>query len=420
MPALKPIGKDTEGSVSIPTVSRLPPAMQPLWPIVKRLHRLASLWFGVLGRWVAPLAGGRGLPRRATLHARDTAAGDPGSVHLHPARASERLYRVAPAGEPPHHVAFTSVTDTVIRDQFVLELHDGLVLGDYAAAITSGGVLDFETSPYFGITDWREHPLYLRGVLPAVEHFEGTLGVLATRGGSANYYHFLFDVLPRWALLRDAGLAESVDGIYVPTETRYQRELLAISGLDRQRIVPTTKHSAIRADRLLVPSLANVDEYMPPWIPLWLRDQLPAGDLSERPRRIYVTRGSGPNTRRLTTEDALWPELARRGFVRIDPGTLSVREQIDSFAAADVVVGIHGAALSNLVFSPSGVRVLELFAPRYTKPPFWVLADSIPGSTYRYLVGDGPRLRKEETQGIQDDITLDPAKILACVDDLLG
>ena len=420
MPALKPIRKDTEGSVSIRTVSRLPPAMQPLWPIVKRLHRLASLWFGVLGRFVSPLAGSRGLPRRAKSQARDTAAGDPGSVQLHPARPSERLSRIAPAGEPPQHTAFTSVTDTLIRDQFVLEIRDGLVLGDYAATITSGGVLDFETSPYFGITDWREHPLYLRGVLPAVERFEGTLGVLATRGGSANYYHFLFDVLPRWALIGDAGLAESVDGIYVPTETRYQRELLAISGLDKQRIVPTAKHSAVRADRLLVPSLPNVDEYMPPWIPRWLREQLPSGDLGERPRRIYVTRGSGPNTRRLTTEEALWPELDRRGFVRIDPGTLSVQEQIDSFAAADVVVGIHGAALSNLAFSPPGVRVLELFAPRYTKPPFWVLVDGIPGSTYRYLVGEGRRLGKEDTQGIQDDITLDPTRILAAVDDLIG
>ena len=43
-------------------------------------------------------------------------------------------------------------------------------------------------------------------------------------------------------------------------------------------------------------------------------------------------------------------------------------EQVDAFAAAQVVVAPHGAALGNLVFCPPGVRVLELFAPRDVNP----------------------------------------------------
>ena len=110
----------------------------------------------------------------------------------------------------------------------------------------------------------------------------------------------------------------------------------------------------------------------------WVREHLPAVATDDKPRLLYVTRGSGPNTRRLVDEEALWPRLEQRGFVRIDPGTMSVRDQIDHFAAADAIVGLHGAALSNLVFAKPGARVLEIFAPSYVKHCFWAICERIP------------------------------------------
>jgi len=379
-----------------------------------------SLCFGFAGRTVSPLLGARGLPRRATERSSATAAAEPQSVRLYPSRPAEVLRRTPPAGEPADHWAFTRVREAAVRDQFVLEIDHGLVLGDYAAVITPGGVLDYETSPYFGITGWREHPLYLRGALPRIEKVDGTLAVLATRGGSVNYYHFLFDVLPRWALLQQTCPDLVVDAIYAPDQTAYQRELLDLAGLGEIPLVRTRKHSAVRADRLVVPSLTNVNEYLPPWVTDWLRELLPARQSAGRPRRIFVTRGGGPNTRRLNSEPELWPELERRGFARIDPGRLTVQEQIDHFAAAEVVVGIHGAALSTLAFAQPGVKVLELFAPRYTKPPFWAVVDNIADATYEYLVGEGPTAPVGEIKGIQDDIDLTPAKVLGVVDRMLS
>jgi capsular polysaccharide biosynthesis protein len=152
----------------------------------------------------------------------------------------------------------------------------------------------------------------------------------------------------------------------------------------------------------------------------WLRERLPARTPEGRPRRLYVTRGGGRHTRRLESEPELWPELERRGFTRIDPGTMSVQDQIDHFAAAEVIVGIHGAALTNLVFAAPGARVLHLFAPGYVKHCFFAILDAVPGSTYRYLVGDGtPTPEGTSMQGIMDDVRLPPSRILAAVDELL-
>ena len=76
-------------------------------------------------------------------------------------------------------------------------------------------------------------------------------------------------------------------------------------------------------------------------------------------------------------EDELRARLTARGFTVVDPGTLSVQEQIDHFAAARVIVAPHGAALTNLSFCRPGVRLLELFAPGYLNPGYWSIMSNI-------------------------------------------
>ncbi len=159
-----------------------------------------------------------------------------------------------------------------------------------------------------------------------------------------------------------------------------------------------------------------------PWVSAGLRTHLPARDVRDKPRRLYVTRGDRPNTRRYVQEDALLPHLERQGFVRVDPGTMSVQEQIDHFAAAEVVVAPHGAGLVNLTFAPPGVRVLELFAPRYLNPGYWAIVDNVPDSRYRYVVAEPvDRLRSERAmQGVQDDVDLPADVVLEELEHLLA
>jgi len=402
-------------------VSRLPPALQPWWPWAKRLHRTASLLVGILGRRFSLVWGERRLPRTAGVTSTATAAAEPQAVTVHRGDPGEVLRRSMPLGDPPDHWTFRHATVADLPATYTLEIDRGVVVGDYGAVVTPGHRLDFETSEYFGIDRWREHPIFLRPRLPRIEDVSGSLAVLATRGGSTNYYHFLLDVLPRLAVLESCLPDTKPDALYLPTTTRYQQELLALTGLDAATVVETRKHRAVRAETLLVPSLPNPDELAPHWLVSWLRDRLPAGDTAHKPRRIFVTRGDRPNTRRLETEPALWPQLEARGFTRIDPGTMSVRDQIDHFAAAEAIIGVHGAALTNLVFARPGVRVLELFAPAYLKHCFWSITQSIPGAEYRYLVGDGePVPEGGWMNGVQHDITIAPERILAELGWLLG
>jgi hypothetical protein len=402
-------------------VSRLPSSLQPWWPAFKRLHRLLTLMVGVLARAAGPLLGRRRLPTRGYSTPETAAAAEPAAVTYHRGPAVSAIRRAIPRGEPAAHWAFATVAVREdVPDLGVLEVRDGTVVGDLGAVITPGGGLDVQSSHYWGIAGWREHPIFLKGRLPRVESVPGSLAVLATRGGGTSYYHFLLDVLPRMEVLRRVLPEERPDHWYLPRSTRYHSEILSLAGLDALPVVESAPDRAVRAQRLLVPGLPNHDELSPTWVTRWLRELLPAGDTAGLPRRLYVTRGVVPNTRRLVQEPIVWPELERRGFVRIDPGAMSVREQVDHFAAADVIVGVHGAALTNLVFCKPGVRVLHLMAPTYVKHCFHAILAGIPDTDYTYLLGDGePATDPRRMNGIQHDISISPQRLLAALDELL-
>jgi hypothetical protein len=118
-------------------------------------------------------------------------------------------------------------------------------------------------------------------------------------------------------------------------------------------------------------------------------------------------------------EDELWPQLESRGFRRVDPGTFSVREQIDMFSRAGIVVAPHGAGLTNITFSPPGVQVLELFAPSYVHLGLWGICEALGHVRYQYLVGEGSG-RRDGLRRPFDDISVDPRRVVAAVDRMIA
>jgi capsular polysaccharide biosynthesis protein len=383
--------------------------------VVKRGHRLGARVIGSAARHTVGPA--RGLPRTATTTSRETERLEPSSVTVHAVSPAQVLQRPMPPGDPAGAAFLARHTTSPIPERYVLDLADGALLGRHAAVITAGGILDFETSHYFGISGWKEHPVFWNPWPAAEQRVDGTVAVLSARGTGGNYYHFVTDALPRIGLLREALPGVEPDVWVLDRGARYQRELLSLLGVEPERVVEPAPGLHLRAKRLLVPSLPNAQMLTPPQSQQWLSEQLPPRRTEGLPERIYVTRGTTPNTRRLVSEDATWERLERRGFTRVDPGTLSVQEQIDTFAAARVVVAPHGAALTNLVFCRPGVRVLELFAPGYTVHCYWTITANIPDARYRYLVARTPERTGDNE--LMQDIELGPDEVEAALDALL-
>lgn len=400
-------------------MSRLPAPLQPAWPILKRAHRLLSVLAGVLFRPLSRLFGDRGLPRTATVASTATAEREPGTVVLHPVGPAEVLDRGPADGDPPRHWVFERGRHSEVPARYLLDVRGGRLVGDFGATVTPGGLLDYQTSGYFGLDRWREHPVFLSPRLPAVEHVRGTALSLTTRGTVNNYYHFLYDAIGRYGTFEEALPGEHLDAVVVPHGSGYQKQLLELARIPGPYVQPRPDRT-IRADRLLVPSTPNQDLDAPRSVTRWLRDRLPPTGRTDTPKRLYLTRGRTPSTRIYLQEEELWPRLERRGFVMLDPGTLSVQEQIDVFHGAEVVIAPHGAALTNITFASPGLRVLEMFAGSYVHLGLWTIAESVGDVRYRYLVGAGRAREGRAMTGIVDDVDIPPVRVEAALEELLA
>ncbi|MDT4891295.1 MAG: hypothetical protein QOE97_330 [Pseudonocardiales bacterium] len=383
---------------------RLPPRLRPLFPYLKPVYVRAT---GLLAPGTRRLSRARDgwLPTGVVDTVETAAATSGGRAEV--ARPAELLDRPPrPTGLPPD-LAVTDPGDSLnVPRVAAAELPDGRVLGPHRAIVTGRGDLLQELSRYFGTRRPLEHPLFLNPFPPQPLEVPGRLGVLASRG-DGNYYHFLHDVLPRLAVLEATSIA-APDRWYVPATARFQRELLDLVGITEDRRIDADRHPHVRAGCLVVPGVPAMTEKNPPWVGAFLRERLLDPSLGERPRaRVYVTRGPSANNRTVVNDDEVGALLAERGFVTVDPGAQSVREQIETFATASVIVATHGAALANLVFASFGTSVIELFPAGCLLPDYWRMACGVPGMSYRYLSSTGGPSRPTRAQTIVRDIEVD-------------
>lgn len=83
-------------------------------------------------------------------------------------------------------------------------------------------------------------------------------------------------------------------------------------------------------------------------------------------RRLYISR-RGTKLRQIVNEDEMVAALKRLDFTVLEAKWSNHPEQLAAFSAADVIVGVHGAGLTNIIFSAPGTKVLEIFPHDHRK-----------------------------------------------------
>lgn len=231
---------------------------------------------------------------------------------------------------------------------------------------------------------------------PAI--FKGqVVNLLTGGGGNYNYYHWLFDVIPRLFLVRDAVKIRGSATFLVPeTKLPFQRSSMEMLGVHPKQMISSTQYSHVRADVLVSTSHPkSVNQSGCRQVSHWICEQLresfipqldPAFSISA-PRRIYVSRGDNTNRRVLINEQMLMSCLRRFGFQSFLLSDLTFAEQISLFSAAEAVVAVHGAGLANLVFAPRGTLVIELATPSYCPSMFEDIAYHR-DHNYHLVIGD--------------------------------
>jgi hypothetical protein len=396
---------------------RLPGPLRPLFPYLKPAYTLATRVVAPVSQQMSRLGPGY-LPTGAVQTMEEAAATTGGRCCV--VRPSEVVTRPLPRGVPEGDPTFVENRSETVPRVAVAELPAGRVMGPHRAIITGKGDLLWELSFYFGTTKPREHPLFMHPFPPAPLEVGGRLGVLASRG-DVNYYHFLVDVMPRLGVQALCPEIAPPERWYVPAQSRFQRELLDLFDVPPEKRIDSTRVPHVRAEYLVVPAPPSMTLINPPWVTALLRDRLLSVPDSRVPgRSIYVTRGSAANNRRITNEPELVDMLSARDFTAIDPGQMSVTDQIRAFAEASIIVAPHGAALANLVFASPGSCVIELFPAGGVNTCYWKLASGVPGLEYRYVCGRGDPAPISLSEFLVRDIEVDLDALRLMLDEVQG
>jgi capsular polysaccharide biosynthesis protein len=196
---------------------------------------------------------------------------------------------------------------------------------------------------------------------------------------SNGYYHWLIEDLP--VFLKSLAVAPKAQVIVARNPASYVRE---VTGLINNKIVVVG--SPVRVERLvmtaktagmgspltgLTPHPADVEILRE----FFARYHEPGS----HERRLYLSRVG--QKRSPANERDLQSYMETQDFVCFDGTGASLLSQIALFSSATQLIGVHGAALSNIVWAPDGVDVCEIFSSAYM-PSCYSALTAIRGGRY--------------------------------------
>lgn len=239
---------------------------------------------------------------------------------------------------------------------------------------------------------------FVRGAIPLKKRWgvffpERLQGTYAILGGSffPNYWHFLFDNLAKvYSLFLDQPGRQLTIVMPASLNPLYREMLeLVVAGEFGIRYVEDDKW--LQVDRLVIPSYVSrrANGYLPPEYTEFVRDRIFSGlglpRASNPSERIYVSRRRA-EYRRVLNEDQVEACLAPFGFRSVVLEDMTLRDQVDLFRKAEIVVAPAGAGLGTTLFS-GPIKVVVLY-PNQRPTSFFVTQINRLGQQHHWLLGD--------------------------------
>lgn len=216
--------------------------------------------------------------------------------------------------------------------------------------------------------------------------------VLAANLSTHNYFHWMTQALPSIDWARRMGARPSPRLAFLPLAP-WQEETLALLGvadLPRLELNLSAQYRFARARYADFLRGASVFEVSRAGIATFRRIAAGLTADAQTTHEIYVARTDSPQ-RPMSNEADLIALMRDAGVRIVVPGRLSVAEQARLFRGARLVIGPHGAGLTNIGFCQPGALVWELVPRQHPNSCFAMMAQSA-GLHYRATVfGDKPR-----------------------------
>ena len=132
-------------------------------------------------------------------------------------------------------------------------------------------------------------------------------------------------------------------------------------------------------------------------------------------RRLYISRRDA-NSRNFVNEDELVQIMQRAGFQIVELSKFGFIEKIELFANAEIIIGLTGAGLTNLMFCSKETQVVEIFPSSYVTYFYASIAGYL-GLDYRALIFDNYSILSNLNK-YYGNLSLDPQLLKRMLDDL--
>ncbi|MEQ8686744.1 MAG: glycosyltransferase family 61 protein [Imperialibacter sp.] len=230
---------------------------------------------------------------------------------------------------------------------------------------------------------------------------------VVTDNWSGGFFHWMLDVIPKIASLYKM----DPEFVFLISEDTYQvayvKESMRLMGIEN--FYTLKKNRIYHFDRLeIISPIGYTGNFHPRMIEIsrsFFHKTLNATSGS----CIYVSRKKA-SRRRIVNEDDIIYYLGTRNFEIVCLEDHNLEEQIKIISRAKMVVSVHGAALSHLMFMHSSSRVLEIRGENDAIRNCYFSLASVLSIDYHYY------LAKEADEGSDEDLLVDLSAFEVCID----
>jgi len=208
-------------------------------------------------------------------------------------------------------------------------------------------------------------------------------GIIITDSSSSGFFHWFGDVLQKIEKLEINYKTYNRHSIVVPYifDNSLSRETLSKYNF---KIVFLKKNEVAKIIRAIYVPLISPTGNFRPQLMENLRNRFNITYQGKK-NRIYISR-SKAQKRRLINEDEIISFLVENHFTIINMEDYSFNEQIEFLSKADILVSIHGAALTNMLWMPRGSKILEIRLKNdFVNNCYFSLASSLELEYYYFL-----------------------------------